>query len=99
MRPLPILPLIFIVILAMSSSAHADVLLLDKIAAEPVNAEGSEGLPRPTRGMSMKRVLAKFGGPWSETPQVGDPPITRWYYPGFTVYFEYQYVITSVVER
>ncbi len=27
---------------------------------------------------------------------MGDPPITRWVYPDFTVYFEYQYVINAV---
>ena len=30
-------------------------------------------------------------------PEVGDPPIIRWIYPSYTVYFEYQYVINSVL--
>jgi len=28
---------------------------------------------------------------------VGKPPISRWEYPGFVVYFEHEHVIHSVV--
>ncbi len=50
----------------------------------------------PTRGMTMREVLRRFGVPQAKLPPVGKPPITRWRYPGFTVYFEYHYVIDSV---
>jgi hypothetical protein len=51
----------------------------------------------PARGMSMDQVSAKFGAPASKVPAVGKPPISRWEYPGFVVYFEHEHVIHSVV--
>ncbi len=52
---------------------------------------------RPGRGTTMHEVEAKFGAPQKEYPAVGKPPITRWDYPGFSVYFEYSRVVHSVV--
>jgi hypothetical protein len=53
--------------------------------------------PAPTRGMTMDQVAKRFGEPQEKLPPVGKPPITRWKYPQFTVYFESKYVIDSVV--
>ncbi|MFP3874053.1 MAG: phosphodiesterase [Thiohalophilus sp.] len=50
----------------------------------------------PGRGMSMSAVEERFGTPRTKHNEVGDPPITRWVYPDFTVYFEHQYVINAV---
>jgi hypothetical protein len=52
--------------------------------------------PMPDRGMTMAQVTGKFGDPRTKTPAVGKPPISRWEYPGFVVYFEYDHVIHSV---
>jgi hypothetical protein len=71
--------------------AMADVLLLDGIEAERASAS-----QRPPRGASMERVEAMFGEPTNREAPVGDPPIARWEYPGFVVYFENQYVIHAV---
>jgi hypothetical protein len=51
----------------------------------------------PTRGMTMQQVSSKFGAPVSKVPAVGNPPISRWEYPGFVVYFQSDFVIHSVV--
>ncbi|HEY0720592.1 MAG TPA: hypothetical protein VGE50_05010 [Gammaproteobacteria bacterium] len=51
----------------------------------------------PKRGASMAQVLKIFGQPREKLPPVGDPPITRWNYGDYTVYFEREYVIHSVV--
>jgi outer membrane protein assembly factor BamE (lipoprotein component of BamABCDE complex) len=51
----------------------------------------------PGRGMTMDQVAAKFGAPASKLAAVGQPPITRWDYPGFVVYFEHNHVIHSVI--
>jgi hypothetical protein len=51
----------------------------------------------PARGMSMDQVATKFGAPVTKVPAVGKPPISRWEYPGFIVYFEAEHVIHSVV--
>ena len=83
--------------LTASLPASADVLLIEAINAEPANA--SSGLSRPTNGQSMDRVRQRFGNPVQEIAAVGDPPITRWRYDGFTVYFEHNLVIHSVVHR
>jgi hypothetical protein len=54
---------------------------------------------KPTRGMSQARVEANFGAPESRVSPVGDPPITRWEYSNFVVFFEYDKVIHSVTKR
>jgi len=46
--------------------------------------------------MSASKVIAEFGEPDKKTGQVGNPPISRWDYPEFRVYFERAMVITSV---
>ena len=51
----------------------------------------------PNRGMTMNQVSAKFGAPVTKRAAVGKPPISRWEYPGFVVYFESNYVIDSVI--
>ena len=77
--------------------AHSDILLMEGISNEPPN--NAEGLPRPARGMSMERVVRLYGEPTERVPAVGVPPISRWVYDGYTVYFEDQYTITSVIHR
>ena len=51
----------------------------------------------PNRGMTMSQVAAKFGAPVTKLAAVGKPPISRWEYPGFVVYFESNFVIDSVI--
>ena len=65
--------------------------------AEPRAAEARASLP--VRGTSMSQVEARFGAPTERYPAVGQPPITRWVYPGFVVYFEYSHVIHTVAVR
>jgi len=53
-------------------------------------------LKTPDRGITMNKVKQEIGAAKSEIPPVGDPPITRWEYEDFTIYFEHDRVITSV---
>lgn len=53
----------------------------------------------PPRGVTMEAVRSRLGPPSHRTPAVGDPPITRWVYDEFTVYFEHDRVIHSVKRR
>lgn len=85
--------LLGLLILAAAPIAGADVLLVDSV--EMNTATGS----RPSSGMTMSRVEADFGTPASRLAAVGDPPITRWEYPNFTVYFEHDRVIHAVARR
>ena len=47
--------------------------------------------------MTMDEVEGFFGAPVQRLTAVGTPPITRWQYDRFTVYFERDFVIRSVV--
>lgn len=87
--------LIMSMVLALgAAAASGDVLLLDSIE------QGSAATPqKPTRGTTMDRVEASFGAPVGRAGPVGEPPITRWEYPGFTVYFEHRHVIHAVSHR
>ena len=51
---------------------------------------------RPARGSTMAAVEAKFGAPQARHDAVGAPPITRWDYAGFSVFFEKDRVIDAV---
>jgi hypothetical protein len=50
----------------------------------------------PTRGMSMTQVESRFGAPTERYAAVGQPPISRWVYPSFVVFFEYSHVVHAV---
>ena len=69
----------------------------ETIAVENGIAVKESDVATPTRGMTMNQVSNKFGAPVSKIPAVGNPPISRWEYPGFIVYFEADHVIHSVV--
>ncbi len=83
--------LLAVLLLFGAATASADTLLIDTIATAP------KDLARPTTGQSMDLVKSRYGKPQNTLPAVGDPPITRWVYADFTVYFEYDHVINSVV--
>jgi hypothetical protein len=70
---------------------QADTLLIEGVMANrPTAGE------RPARGSSMSSVEARFGAPGTRSSAVGNPPITRWDYPDFVVFFEYDHVVHSV---
>lgn len=72
--------------------AHAETVVVnDKVAVRPSD------VPRPPAGMSMKLVEERFGTPQERHQAVGTPPITRWDYPAFAVFFEKDRVIHAVV--
>ncbi len=67
------------------------VMLLTSLSAL---AGPSDNLPQ--RGMIMTDVALHYGEPTQKMAAVGQPPITRWVYPGYVVYFQGDYVINSV---
>jgi len=75
-----------------SGLAQAETIAIDNGIAVK-----ESDIATPARGMTMDQVTTKFGAPVSKTPAVGKPPISRWEYPGFVVYFEHEHVIHSVV--
>lgn len=84
-------------VMSMATPLQADTLEMP--AGTPAATQQSAGysVNLPGRGMTMTQVEEKFGPPLQKLPEVGDPPIIRWIYPDYTVYFEYQYVINSVL--
>ena len=62
----------------------------------PVGQQGAAEMTLPSRGDSKIGVLERFGLADEERPPVGQPPITRWDYRDFSVYFEGDRVINSV---
>ena len=82
------------ILLTVGAMASADVLLLDGIELNAPSADA-----RPKAGMSMSRVEAAYGAPSQRHSAVGEPPITRWDYPGFSVYFEHDLVIHAVARH
>lgn len=74
-----------------------DVLLIERVHTEPTTT-------LPARGQLMPAVRATFGEPQQTLAAVGGssaqrPPITRWVYPQFTVYFENDHVINAVLNK
>lgn len=76
-------------------AAYADVLEMPEASIEgPVS--------KPSKGSTMSAVLREFGQPATRRKAVGggstrQPPITRWDYPGFSVFFENSHVVDAVV--
>ncbi len=83
-----------LLLIAAWGSIQADTLLLDCLETDAQTASS-----RPSRGSSMTTVESTFGQPSERRASVGDPPISRWEYAGFIVYFEYEYVIHTVIRR
>ena len=73
-------------------SVRKDVLLIDRI-------ENTAHIPVPHHGQTKDQVSGTFGDPVERHGPVGNPPISRWVYPEFTVYFENQWVLRAVINR
>ena len=82
-------------------------LFAGSISAETLQMDGTEGANplaydesrRPTRGMTQASVEARYGAPRQIDAAVGDPPISKWHYKKFVVFFEYDRVIHAVLKR
>jgi hypothetical protein len=79
-------------VLLLSGIVGADTLRMDAAATGGDNS-------RPNRGMTATSVESRFGVPQAKLAAVGDPPITRWEYSEFVVFFEYDRVIHAVKKR
>jgi len=93
------LPLFTAISLSMATTLQAETLEMPTESAAPESAPVATGysVTLPGRGMNMTQVEEKFGPPLEKLPEVGDPPISRWEYSSFTVYFEYEFVINSIL--
>ena len=89
LRPLPA-AIVGLIILAAGSYVRADT---GTAAQAPATS------PIPLKGMNMDDVRTRFGNADRALPAVGNPPITRWIYKDYVVYFEYSHVIHAVRPR
>jgi hypothetical protein len=76
---------------AATAAALAETIVVD----DQVTLRDSS-VQTPKRGVTMTQVEARFGAPATRHDAVGAPPITRWDYPGFSVFFEHDRVIHAV---
>ena len=97
-----------LLIAALTGPAYADVLEMptEAMPAEEMPATDTATdsateaetftVTLPGRGMTTDQVEERFGSPSEKIAPVGEPPISRWVYNGFIVYFEYDHVIHAV---
>jgi hypothetical protein len=78
--------------LSVTAPLLAETLAIDgQVTIKPA------GIETPQRGSSMDAVQAKFGEPSNKAGPVGNPAITKWFYPNFVVVFENDKVLHAVV--
>lgn len=67
----------------------------------PIGQQGAENqaIKRPKQGQSMVKIESLFGQPLEKTSPVGTPPISKWIYNDFSVYFENNIVIHTVIHQ
>lgn len=101
--PLRYLPLVLL-LPSLFASPLPGAALTDAPQRHDAQAQAGLHRPEPTptvpvNAMSRKEVIRLYGIPLEKRPPVGTPPISRWIYPHFTVYFEGQRVIHTVHDR
>jgi hypothetical protein len=77
----------------MSKRMYAVIGLLAGIAVTQVHAQNLEMVDPPQTSSAMSPARSQ------RIAAVGEPPISRWVYPQFVVYFEGSYVIHAVARR
>jgi len=86
-----------LIALSLGFAASAQTQNLDMSASDQSSTFDQAG--KPTRGMTQESVEANFGSPQNARQAIGEPPITRWEYANFVVFFEYDKVIHAVTKR
>jgi hypothetical protein len=78
--------------LAIAAPSFSETLAIDgQVVVKPA------GVETPQRGSTMSAVEERFGAPANKSSAVGNPPITKWFYPNFVVVFENDKVLHAVV--
>jgi len=75
-----------------AGASSADVLLIEEVRQ-------ADRMEPPANGLKQAEVRARFGEPAATHAPVGDPPITRWDYDGWSVYFEHDLVLFTVLHK
>jgi hypothetical protein len=90
-----------ILFLALCAAAGLQSALAETIVVDDQVKVRDPAIETPAKGMSMSAVEQRYGAPAQKHAAVGggsakQPPITRWDYAGFSVFFERDTVIHSV---
>lgn len=90
----PIVKLLWGVVftLVVAAPASADTLLIEQVRERMLR-------DLPDNGLTMNEVESRYGEPRRRHSAVGNPPITRWEFEDYSVYFEHEIVIESVLHR
>jgi hypothetical protein len=81
---------LLLAVLASGSTLAETLVVNDQVMVRETSVD------RPARGSTQAAVEAHYGTPTERHATVGQPPITRWDYPGFSVFFEGNRVIHAV---
>ena len=91
--------------LIMASTLAATLLMAPLTHAQSIKVSVSKQAPelqtisRPHNGMDKAQVEQIFGAPQAISNSIGEPPISSWSYQQFTVYFENNTVLHSVLKK
>lgn len=88
-------------LLTLPFAAAAEILEMPD-SAVPASMSSAPAVTLPAKGMLTTEVRKQFGEPTTKHAAVGggsrqQPPITRWDYPGYSVFFENNHVVDAVI--
>ncbi|MDH3354968.1 MAG: hypothetical protein OEL79_07115 [Chromatiales bacterium] len=84
------------------TATHGDLLEIEtrtQSISQTMSNRELVDIKLPSKGMSKSKVKRDFGNPVHINPAVGKPPISSWVYDNYTVYFEHEWVIHSVLNK
>ncbi len=74
-------------------------LLVAENLSTSVAEQGNRSTQTPQNGQKMDNIETQYGTPIEKVMAIGEPPISRWVYSEFTVYFENETVLHAVLHR
>lgn len=86
--------IIIALVLFIPFALQADVLKMNEHGVQI-----KQNANAPIRGMTKNTVRKQYGEPSGKKSAVGKPPISRWDYPGYSVFFEHHIVLHTVVHN
>ncbi len=89
------------ILVAASLLCSSSVFAAHNLSPPPGTDETVTVVATPQKGQTMQAVVREFGAPSRKHAAAGGdtpkhPPITRWDYAGFSVFFEHAHVVDSV---
>ena len=76
-----------------STASNAETVVI------PLGQQGEKSIEQPPKGTNKAQVEAVFGEPLEKHGPTGQPPIYYWEYPDYTVYFEGDFVLHTVLKQ